>query len=78
MGRDERVSSGASVEYAAGEAQIALDSAKKISRERLLDGLRALREADDRLKGGAGDKRFVMEMLVWELSGGGAARAQRG
>ena len=60
------------------QAQIALDSAKKISRERLLDGLRALREADDRLKGGAGDKRFVMEMLVWELSGGGAARAQRG
>jgi len=55
------------------QAQIALDSARKISRERLLDGLKALREADDRLKGGAGDKGFVMEMLVWQLSGGAAS-----
>jgi len=59
------------------QAQIALDSAKKISRERLIAGLKALREADDRLKGGAGEKSFVMEMLVWELSGGGAQRGWR-
>ncbi len=57
------------------QAEAALQSARKTSRERLLDGLQALREADDRLKGGAGDKRFVMEILVWRLSGGAAASA---
>ena len=57
------------------QAQIALESTRKISRERLVDGLKALREADDRLKGGAGEKRFVMEMLVWQLSGGAAGGA---
>jgi len=57
------------------QADVALQSARKTSRERLLDGLKALREADDRLKSGAGDKRFVLEILVWQLSGGAAASA---
>jgi len=34
-----------------------------------LKGLEALREADNRLKGGAKDPHSVMEFLVWELSG---------
>ena len=55
------------------QAQLALESARKISKERLLDGLRALREADDRLKGGTKDVRAVMEFLVWQLSGARAA-----
>jgi DNA polymerase-3 subunit delta len=49
------------------QAEMALQSARKTSRERLLEGLQALRVADDRLKSGA-DDRFVLEMLVWELS----------
>jgi DNA polymerase III subunit delta len=55
------------------QAERALESARKISKERLLDGLRALREADDRLKGGTKDVRAVMEFLVWQLSGARAA-----
>jgi DNA polymerase-3 subunit delta len=56
------------------QAEIALQSARKTSRERLLEGMRALQEADDRLKSGA-DERFVLEILVWQLSGGAAASA---
>lgn len=55
------------------QAELALESARKISKERLLNGLRALREADDRLKGGTKDVRAVMEFLVWQLSGARAA-----
>ena len=51
------------------QAELALRSARKIPRERLLKGLEALREADNRLKGGAKDPHSVMEFLVWELSG---------
>jgi len=51
------------------QAELAIQCARKISKERLLDGLRALREADSRLKGGAKDPHLVMEFLVWELSG---------
>ena len=54
------------------QAEIALQSARKTSRERLLDGLKALQKADDRLKSGA-DDRVVLEFLVWQLSGGVAA-----
>lgn len=54
------------------QAEIALQSARKTSRERLLDGLKALQKADDRLKSG-GDERVVLEFLVWQLSGGAAA-----
>lgn len=51
------------------QAELALQCARRISKERLLDGLRALREADDRLKSGTKDVRAVMEFLVWQLSG---------
>jgi DNA polymerase-3 subunit delta len=56
------------------QAEIALQSARKTSRERLLDGMRALQKADDQLKGGA-DERFVLEILVWQLSGGAVTSA---
>lgn len=51
------------------QAELALQCARKIPRERLLDGLQALQEADNRLKGGAKDVRAIMEFLVWRLSG---------
>ena len=50
------------------QAEIALQSARKTSRERLLDGLKALQKADDRLKSGA-DDRVVLEFLVTQLAG---------
>lgn len=59
------------------QAELALRCARKISRERLLEGLRALREADYRLKSGTRDVRAVMEFLVWELSAERASGAQR-
>ena len=52
------------------QAEIALQSARKTSRERLLDGLKALQKADDRLKSGA-DERVVLEFLVAGLAGSG-------
>ena len=55
------------------QAELAIQNARKISKERLLDGLRALREADDRLKGGTKDPHSVMEFLVWQLSRARAA-----
>src|SRR5258708_39253975 len=51
------------------QAELAIQNARKISKVRLLDGLRALREADDRLKGGTKDPHSVMEILVWQLAG---------
>jgi DNA polymerase-3 subunit delta len=54
------------------QAEMAVQSARKISKARLLGGLRALQEADDRLKGGK-DARTVLEFLVSELT---AAEAQ--
>ena len=58
------------------QAELAIQCARKIPRDRLLDGLRALQEADNRLKGGARDVRAIMEFLVWRLSGDGAAVAR--
>jgi DNA polymerase III subunit delta len=58
------------------QADLAIQCARRISRERLLDGLRALQEADSRLKGGAQDVRAIMEFLVWRLSGERAAVAK--
>lgn len=58
------------------QAELALQSARKISKERLLDGLKALQEADSRLKGGAQDARITMEFLVWHLSGEKVAKAR--
>ncbi len=57
------------------QAEIALQCSRKISKERLMKGLQALRDADVQLKSGR-DERTVMEFLVWELSGAKApARA---
>ena len=50
------------------QAELALQNARKISKSRLLDGLRALQKADDRLKRGGEDARTVMEFLVTELT----------
>jgi len=55
------------------QAELAIQSARKIPKEQLLDGLRALQEADSRLKGGAQDVRATLEFLVWRLSGEQAA-----
>jgi DNA polymerase III subunit delta len=49
------------------QAEMALESARKIPKPCLLAGLGALERADDRLKGG-GDARAVMEFLVTELT----------
>lgn len=51
------------------QAELAIRCARRVSRDRLLDGVRALQEADNRLKGGAKDVRAIMEFLVWRLSG---------
>jgi len=58
------------------QAELAIRCAQRISRERLLDGLQALQEADSRLKGGVKDVRAIMEFLVWRLSGDQAAAAR--
>ncbi len=50
------------------QAEIALQCSRKISKERLFNGLQALRDADVQLKSGK-DERTVLEFLVWELSG---------
>jgi DNA polymerase-3 subunit delta len=51
------------------QAELALQNTRKISKGRLLDGLRTLQKADDRLKHGGEDARAVMEFLVTELTG---------
>jgi DNA polymerase III subunit delta len=58
------------------QAELAIRCARKIPREALLDGLQALQEADNRLKGGVKDVRAIMEFLVWRLSGERVAAAQ--
>jgi DNA polymerase-3 subunit delta len=59
------------------QAELALQNARKISKPRLLAGLSALRNADDRLKGSGVEPRTVMEFLVAQLTGG-EAKAARG
>ncbi|MBA0086522.1 MAG: DNA polymerase III subunit delta [Acidobacteria bacterium Pan2503] len=59
------------------QAQLALESARRISKARLLAGLSALQRADQRLKGGGEDARAVMEFLVTELTGGEAPAPSR-
>src|SRR6266566_3299464 len=59
------------------QAQLALESARKIPKARLLAGLAALQRADERLKGGREDARAVMEFLIAELTGGEALAARR-
>jgi DNA polymerase-3 subunit delta len=51
------------------QAELALQASRKIPKVQLLDALRALQKADDRLKGGAEDERAVMEFLVTALAG---------
>jgi DNA polymerase-3 subunit delta len=51
------------------QAEVALEAARRIPKARLLEGLQSLRQADDRLKGGADDPRAVMEFLVADLTG---------
>lgn len=51
------------------QAELALQNARKISKPRLLSGLRALQKADDRLKRRGEDARTVLEFLVTELTG---------
>ena len=58
------------------QAELAIQCARKIPRDQLLDGLRGLQEADNRLKGGVKDVRAIMEFLVWRLSGDRAAAAR--
>ncbi len=58
------------------QAELALRSTQKIPKARLFDGLRALQKADDRLKRGGEDARAVMEFLIAELTGAGAAAAR--
>jgi DNA polymerase III subunit delta len=52
------------------QAELALQNARKISKPRLLRGLKSLQMADDRLKRGGEDSRAVLEFLVTELTGG--------
>ena len=56
-------------------AEIAMRQARKIPRRQLVSGLRALYDADSRLKSGA-DDRAVMEFLVARLTGGSEARSK--
>ena len=58
------------------QAELALQSARKIPKPRLLAGLGALQRADDHLKGGREDARTVMEFLVTELTGKEALAAR--
>ena len=58
------------------QAELALQSARKIPKPRLLAGLGALQRADDHLKGGMEDARAVMEFLVTELTGEEALAAR--
>lgn len=55
------------------QAEVALECARKVSKRHLLDGLRRLQEADNRLKGGVKEVRAVMEFVVWQLSKGQTA-----
>ena len=59
------------------QAELAIQNARKISKPRLLGGLRALQQADDRLKRGGEDARAVMEFVVAELSAGDGRSAVR-
>jgi DNA polymerase-3 subunit delta len=59
------------------QAELALQNARKISKPRLLAGLHALRDADDRVKGGGAEPRTVMEFLVTQLTAP-EAKAARG
>jgi DNA polymerase-3 subunit delta len=50
-------------------AEVAMRHARQIPKKRLLDGLRALYEADNRLKSGNANPEAVVEFLVCRLAG---------
>jgi len=56
------------LQMAPEKAELALRNARKISKPRLLAGMRAFQLADNRLKGGSEDPRAVMEFLIAELA----------
>jgi DNA polymerase III subunit delta len=49
------------------QAEMALQASRKISKSKLLEGLQALKFADDRLKHGSDDARAVLEFMVTQL-----------
>jgi DNA polymerase-3 subunit delta len=59
------------------QAELALQSARKIPKARLLHGLQSLQAADNRLKGGAEDPHAIMEFLISDLSAPAAQSATR-
>jgi DNA polymerase-3 subunit delta len=59
------------------QADLAIQSARRIPKPRLLQGLQALQLADDRLKGGPEDPRAVMEFLIATLAAPDAKSASR-
>ena len=59
------------------QAELAVQSARRIPRQRLLQGLLALQQADDRRKGGADHPHAVMEFLVATLAAPAAKSASR-
>ena len=59
------------------QAEMALQAARKIPKAKLLNGLRALQYADDRLKRGSEDARAVMEFLLAQLTAPEAESAGR-
>ena len=65
------------LQMAPDKAELAIRNARKISKPRLLSGLRALQRADDRLKSGSEDPRAVMEFLITELTAPDARAASR-
>jgi DNA polymerase III subunit delta len=52
----------------AATAELAIRNARKIPRRRLVEGLRALYDADSRLKAGSTNDRAVMEFVVAQLT----------
>jgi DNA polymerase-3 subunit delta len=58
------------------QAELAIQNARKFSKQRLLSGLQAFRRADSRLRSNA-DQRWVMEVLIAELTAPEAKSAAR-
>jgi len=52
----------------AATAELAIRHARKIPRQQLVEGLRALYDTDSRLKAGATNDRAVMEFVVARLT----------
>jgi DNA polymerase-3 subunit delta len=59
------------------QAELALQSARKIPKAHLLQGLQSLQAADSRLKGGAEDPHAIMEFLISDLAAPAVKSASR-